>query len=63
MPHEQRDVASPIWKIDVERDVTQEEMEKDPQRWDGYEIGSHTTAFYTKEEAIETAKRIIKARF
>ena len=63
MPHEQKDVATPIWKIDVERDVPPEEMVKDPERWIGYHVGSHTPAFLNKEEAIETATRIIKARF
>ena len=63
MTREQKDAASFIWNIDVEREVTREEIEKDPERWRGYHVGSLTNAFLSREEAIETAKRIIKARF
>lgn len=51
------------WNIDVEREFTFEDFEKDPGRWRGYHVGSLTNAFLSREEAIESAIRIIKARF
>jgi hypothetical protein len=48
---------------DPTRKLTQEEIDADPVRWEYYDAGYPTNAFYTKEEAIARAKEIIKARF
>lgn len=58
---------NPLWdlfyEIEVCRPLTQQEIDEDPERWEYYDAGQLTNAFYTKEEAIKQAKDIIKARF
>mgnify|MGYP003368058120 CR=1 FL=1 len=51
------------YRIEVLRLVTKEEIEKYPVRWQGYNEGDTTNAFYSEEEALEHALKIVKARF
>lgn len=51
------------YRIVVLRLVTQDEIKQYPIRWEGYNAGDTTNAFYSKEEALEKAIRIVKARF
>ena len=63
MPEEVRDMLSSSINIFVQRLVTQYDINKDPQRWNGYEVGWQTEAFYTKKSALVTAMKIVKYRF
>lgn len=51
------------YRIEVLRQVTKEEIEQYPVRWEGYEPGDTTNAFYSEEEAFIQALKIAKARF
>lgn len=51
------------YRIEVLRFVTKEEKEKYPIRWKGYYPGDTTKAFYSEEEALQQALKIVKARF
>ena len=63
MPKEKKDPISSLYFIEAERDVTQEMIDDDPDRWHGYRAGYKTNAFNTIKEAEEIATRIAKARF
>lgn len=63
LPREKRDIWDGNYHIEVARPVTEAEIAKDPQRWEGYYPGDNTNAFNTAEEAEETAKAIVSARF
>lgn len=52
-----------IYRIEVLRYLTQEEIKQYPARWIGYNAGDTTNAFYSEEEVLEQAIRIVKARF
>lgn len=53
-----------FYDFELLRDITQEEIDKDPDRWRGYKAGvTETNAFNTKSEIIELAKRVVKIRF
>lgn len=56
-------LADSKYSIDIVRPVTQEEIEEDSLRWNGYNIGDRTNAFSTKGEVINLAKEIFKVRF
>ncbi|WP_305274530.1 hypothetical protein [uncultured Duncaniella sp.] len=47
----------------MKRPVTQQEIDKDSDRWDFYAPGDFTTSFDTKEEIIALAKECFKMRF
>lgn len=51
------------YKFDLKRPVTQQEIDKDSDRWDYYAPGDFTTSFDTKEEIIALAKECFKMRF
>lgn len=51
------------YKFDLKRPVTQQEIDKDSDRWDYYAPGDFTTSFDTKEEIIALAKQCFKMRF
>lgn len=51
------------YKFDLKRPVTQQEIDKNPDRWDYYVPGNFTTSFDTKEEIIALAKECFKMRF
>ena len=51
------------YKFELRRPVTQEEIDRDPDRWHGYYPGDFTTSFDTKEEIIALAKECFKLRF
>ena len=63
LPREKRAVWSSVYKIKVGRILTQQEIDEDPIRWENYDDGDFITAFVTKQEAINQAKKIVKARF
>jgi len=63
LPRDKKAIWSLCYEIEVMRILTQEEIDADPVRWEYYDAGYPTNAFYTKEEAIARAKEIIKARF
>lgn len=63
LPKEKQAVWSSVYKIEVGRILTQQEIDEDPKRWKDYYDGDFTNAFVTKEEAINQAKKIVKARF
>jgi hypothetical protein len=50
-------------RIEIIREVTKEEIEKYPQRWDGYKAGDVTNAFNSKSELLDTIDFIIANRF
>lgn len=52
-----------VYKIEVMRKLTKEEIDDDPIRWEHYKPGDNTNAFYTKKEALEQAVEIAKLRF
>lgn len=53
------------WHYDFElrRPTTSEEINNDPDRWRGYNLGDFTSSFDTKEEIIALAKECFKMRF
>lgn len=63
LPSEKKDLWRGNYCIDVLHPVTQEMIEKNPHRWEGYKAGDLTNAFDTKESAITAAKEIVEARF
>ena len=63
LPSHIRDLYSSKYIIDVCRRVTTSDIQKDPHRWEGYEVGDKTSAFDTRSSAISKAKAIVKARF
>lgn len=63
LPRDKQAEYSSFYDIEITRPVTQDDIDSDKIRWEGYEVGYKTNAFYTKEDAIETAKRVAKARF
>lgn len=52
-----------MWTVEALRQVTEEEIKKDPQRWEGYRPDEYVSSFETKENAIKIAKKIAKLRF
>lgn len=63
LPNEKKDLWRGNYCIDVLHPLTQEMVEKNPRRWEGYKVGFLTNAFDTKESAITAAKEIVEARF
>lgn len=63
MPKSQTDVASGLWSIDILREITQEDINNDPIRWEGYNVGDMTNAFNDEATCIEYAKEVVKHRF
>ena len=63
LPREKRDIWDGNYHIEVARPVTEADIAKDPRRWEGYGPGDNTNAFNTAEEAEETARAIVSARF
>lgn len=51
------------YNFEILRPVTQEEIDKDPDRWYEYEAGWTTNAFETKAEIINIAKKVAATRF
>lgn len=51
------------YEIEIVRPITQAEIDKDPDRWYGYEAGMSTNGFYSKAEIFSIAKKIIEYRF
>lgn len=56
-------LASGHYNIELIRKLTQEEIDKDPIRWEGYDAGWDTNAFDTPQQVISLAKEVCKARF
>lgn len=58
---------SPLYQwsyyFELRRPITQEEIERDPDRWYGYDPEGFTSSFDTKEEIIALAKECFKMRF
>lgn len=52
-----------IMNLSLRRPTTSEEIERDPDRWHGYDPGDFTSSFDTKEEIIALAKECFKMRF
>lgn len=63
LPREKRDIWGANYHIEAAREVTQEDIKNDPQRWEHYNSGDRTNAFNTAEEAEATARAIVSARF
>lgn len=63
LPYDKQCIYSNCYDIEVTRPVTQEDIDKDPSRWELYDVGSKTPAFEDPEEAIKIAKKVAKARF
>lgn len=51
------------YKLELWRPVNKEEKEKDPNRWEDYDIGDFTPSFETKEEIIDLAKKCFRLKF
>lgn len=51
------------YEFELRRPTTSEEIERDPDRWHGYDPGDFTQSFDTKEEIIALAKECFKMRF
>lgn len=63
LPADEQAIYGPEYRIEVCRKVTFRDIQDDPLRWEGYNEGSLTPAFDSPEEAVEQAKKIVKARF
>lgn len=63
LPREKRDIWGGNYHIEVARPVTEADIAKDPHRWEHYTPGDLTNAFNSAEEAEETARAIVFARF
>ena len=63
LPREKRDIWAGDYHIEAARPVTKADKEKDPRRWEDYDIGDNTNAFDTAEDAEATARAIVAARF
>ncbi|MBQ8709363.1 MAG: hypothetical protein IJ550_02110 [Bacteroidaceae bacterium] len=63
LPRRQKAIWGSSYEIEVGRILTQEEINSAPLRWEYYEAGFLTNAFYSKREAVERAKEIVAARF
>lgn len=63
LPQEKKSVWSSNYEIEVARQLTKDDIDNDPHRWEGYDPGDYTNAFNTAEEAEEMAKAIVAARF
>lgn len=50
-------------RIEVTRPVTEEEINNDPDRWEGYCEGYSTSSFNTKSALLAVATNIVKLRF
>ncbi|MBR4413629.1 MAG: hypothetical protein IKS60_08425 [Lachnospiraceae bacterium] len=61
-PKEKQDLYGD-YTIEIVRSVTQEEIDKDPERWKFYHPGNKTDAFETQQEIIDIAKKIVALRF
>lgn len=51
------------YNFEILREVTQSDIDKDPQRWEGYHPGDMTNAFNDSKEIIKMAKKIVAVRF
>lgn len=60
---EKNPLAGTFYSIELVRPVTQKEIDEDKRRWEGYELGWATNAFYSPEDVIALAKEVCKARF
>lgn len=49
--------------LPLKRYLTQDEIDKEPRRWEYYEAGDLTICFYTQNELLDFAKEIFKHRF
>lgn len=63
LPRHKQDLWGGDYDIAAARFVTEAEIANDPDRWEGYTAGDYTDAFNTAEEAEETARAIVSARF
>lgn len=63
MPKEITDMFCVGYRIEVVRPVMQEEIDKDPVRWECYRAGDKTPAFETRESATAVAVQIARLRF
>ena len=63
MSDEQKNLIKGRFTIEIVRPLTQEEIDKDPKRWEMYEAGSKTNGFYHKQDIINIATKIIEYRF
>ena len=62
-PKEKQDLYDHVYSIEIVRPVTQEEIDKDPERWKFYYAGAKTNGFETQQEIIDIAKKIVAIRF
>lgn len=51
------------YDFEILRELTQEDIDSDPHRWEFYRPGDMVNAFYTPKEVIEVAKKVVSARF
>lgn len=63
LPREKKGIWNSKYEIEIVRPVTNEEINKDPRRWEYYEVGDRTNAFESRKELIETAKKVAALRF
>lgn len=63
LPRATRDKWSSHYTIEIAQGVTQDMIDKDPRRWDMYEVGYKTNAFENKKELIAIAKKVAAIRF
>lgn len=53
-----------VYKIPLLRTITQEDVDDDPKRWEGYDPGyNKTNAFRTIEEVVNVGKKVAEVRF
>jgi hypothetical protein len=63
LPREKQGEYERFYNIEAARVVTQQDIDKDEDRWAGYKPGYKTNAFDTPTEAEETALKVAKIRF
>lgn len=63
MPREITSLIGGEYKIEALRRVSQDDIVKFPERWEGYQVGCMTNAFDTREAAIAQATEIARRRF
>lgn len=56
-------IPDSLYRIDIVRSLTQQDIDSDPIRWEGYYVGDKVNAFYKAQDAINTAMNVVKVRF
>lgn len=63
MPREITGMIGGVYKIEVTHKLTQDDIDNDPERWEGYVAGDDTNCFENLEQLLALAVGIVKLRF